>query len=201
LEPTGDITVLLERWQSGDPAALDTLMPLIYPRLKTIATSLEPHAPGALGLQATALVNEAFLRLVKQQRAGWESREHFFSLAALAMRQILTDAARTRLAVRRGGTRQRVPLHEDLQWVSIDHEEILDLNLALKDLAGLDARKVRVVELRYFLGCTAEETAELLGVSKATVDREAEVARAWLFRRLKGTAAREQAPGGSPPDR
>lgn len=161
-------------------------MPLIYPRLKAIANSIEGHRGCSLGLQATALVSEAFLRLVNQQRVGLGGREHFFSLAALAMRQILTDAARSRLTFRRGGTQQRVPLHDEVQWVSIDREEMLDLNLALEELALFDARKVRVVELRYFLGCTAEETAELLGISKATVDRETGVARAWLFRRLKG---------------
>jgi len=184
----GDITVLLQRWQEGDPNALDELMPLIYPRLKAIAGSMDHYQGGAIGLQATALVNEAFLRLVDQQRVGWEGREHFFSLAALAMRQILTDAARGRSAAKRGGAHQRVPLHEEMQWVSINSEELLDLNLALEELAEFDARKVQVVELRYFLGCTAKETAEVLGISKATVDRECDVARAWLFRRLQREA-------------
>ena len=162
-------------------------MPLIYPRLKAIAASIERHESAGSHLNATALVSEAFLRLVQQRRVAWEGREHFFSLAALAMRQILTDAVRSRLALKRGGTLQRLPLHEDVQWVSIHHEELLDLNLALDELAEFDTRKVRVVELRYFLGCTADEAADVLGVSRATVDREAEVARAWLFRRLKGT--------------
>jgi len=182
----GDITTLLQRWQDGDKTALDQLMPMIYPRLKAIATGLDRHHPDA-GLQATALVNEAFLRLVKQQGLGWESREHFFSLAARAMRQILTDNARARIAAKRGGTLKRVPLHEQVQWVSVNNEEILDLSLAMDELAQLDPRKVKMVELRYFLGCTAEETAAVLGVSKATADRELEVARAWLFRRLRGT--------------
>jgi RNA polymerase sigma factor (TIGR02999 family) len=176
----------LQRWQAGETGALDELMPLIYPRLKAIAGSLERFDSAGSNLHATALVNEAFLRLVQQQRATWEGREHFFSLAALAMRQILTDAVRSRLALKRGGTLQRTPLHEDVQWVSIHHEELLDLNLALDELAEFDNRKVRVVELRYFLGCTSEETAAVLGLSRATVDREAEVARAWLFRRLNG---------------
>jgi RNA polymerase sigma factor (TIGR02999 family) len=188
MAPPGDITVLLHRWQAGDKGALDDLMPLIYPRLKAIAGSLGRHQSINFGLQATALVNEAFLRLIGQQRLGWEGREHFFSLAALAMRQILTDAARSQLAVKRGGTNRRVPLHEDMQWVSINHEEMVDLNLALEELAEFDARKVRVVELRYFLGCTAEEAADVLGISRATVDRETNVARAWLFRRLKGVS-------------
>src|SRR5215467_4269256 len=109
----GDITVLLHRWQTGDKGALEELMPLIYPRLKAIANSMEGQQAAGDGLQATALVNEAFLRLVNQQRVGWEGREHFFSLAALAMRQILTDAARARAAFKRGGAYQRVPLHAD----------------------------------------------------------------------------------------
>ena len=186
MDSRGEITVLLERWREGDHQALDQLMPLVYPRLKAIAESFERHQSSAMNLQATALVNEAFLRLVNQRKVGWEGREHFFSLAALAMRQILTDHARSAGAAKRGGNRKRAPLHEEMQWISINHDEILDLNTALDELADFDRKKVRVVELRYFLGCTAEETAELMGVSKATVDREAEVARAWLFRRLKG---------------
>ena len=186
MDTPGDITTLLHRWQKGDKSALEELLPLIYPRLKSIANSMHRHQGATTGLQATALVNEAFLRLVNQRRVGWEGREHFFSLAALAMRQILADGARARSAMKRGGTHQRVPLHDDVQWVAVNTEEVLDLNLALEELAQFDARKVKVVELRYFLGCTADETADVLGISKATVDRESDVARAWLFRRLKG---------------
>lgn len=194
METPGEITVLLHRWNEGDHDALDRLMPLVYPRLKAIAMGLERHQAAAADLHATALVNEAFLRLVKQQRLDWEGREHFFSLSALAMRQILTDRARAEIAHKRGGTLKRLPLHEDLVWVSINHEEILDLNLAMDELAQFDARKVRVVELRYFLGCTAEETADVMSISKATVDRESDVARAWLFRRLKGGSAQPITP-------
>lgn len=182
----GDITGLLRRWREGDRAALEQLMPLVYPRLKAIAGSLARDQEPPSCLQATALVNEAFLRLVQQGRADWEGREHFFSLAALAMRQILTDNARARLSLKRGGVLRRVPLHEELPWVSVTNEEILDLNTALEELAEIDARKVRAVELRYFLGCTSEEAGEVMGISKATVDRETGVARAWLFRRLRG---------------
>lgn len=184
--PEGDITVLLRRWREGDKTALENLMPLVYPRLKEIADGVGRDRAAAHGLHATALVNEAFLRLVKQGRANWEGREHFFNLAALVMRQILTDSARSRLAMKRGGALKRVPLHDEMQWVSVASAEILDLNTALDELAAFDARKVSVVELRYFLGCTADEAAEILGLSKATIDREAEVARAWLFRRLRG---------------
>ncbi len=182
----GDITVLLRRWREGDKTALENLMPLVYPRLKEIADGVA-HGRGAdYGLHATALVNEAFLRLVKQGRAQLEGREHFFNLAALVMRRILTDSARSRLTLKRGGSLKRIPLHDEMQWVSVSSEEIVDLNTALDELAAFDARKVSVVELRYFLGCTADEAAKILGLSKATVDREAEVARAWLFRRLRG---------------
>jgi RNA polymerase sigma factor (TIGR02999 family) len=191
LEAQGEITILLRRWREGDREALNQLMPLVYPRLKAIAGGLDRHH-SADAIQATALVNEAFLRLVKQQKLGWESREHFFSLAALAMRQILTDYARARLANKRGGALKRVPLHEQMQWVSVNNEEILDLSLAMDELAQVDSRKVHLVELRYFLGCTAEEAAEVIGVSKATVDREVELARAWLFRRLKGHARTDE---------
>jgi RNA polymerase sigma factor (TIGR02999 family) len=115
-----------------------------------------------------------------------DDREHFFSFAAQMMRLILTDHARARMASKRGGGMERVPLHENLPWVSVNHEEMLDLELALEELAGFDARKVRVVELRYFLGCTADEAGEILRISKATVDRDLELARVWLFHRLKG---------------
>ena len=183
----GEITALLYRWSSGDRLALDQLMPLVYPRLKAIAHTLDRQHHPSGALQATALVNEVFLKLVKRGSVEWEGREHFYSMAAQAMRQILTDHARSSLRSKRGGERRRVPLHEQLQWVSINHEEMIDLNSAMDELAELDPRKVRVVELRYFLGCTAEEAAEILRISKATADREAEVARAWLFRRLKGS--------------
>jgi RNA polymerase sigma factor (TIGR02999 family) len=189
VESQGVITTLLLRWREGDQTALDQLMPLVYPRLKAIASGLHRNRTAAAGIQATALVNEAFLRLVKQEKVTWESREHFFSLAALAMRQILTDYARAGLATKRGGALKRVPLHEQVQWVSVNNEELLDLGLAMDELARIDPRKVRMVELRYFLGCTAEETADVLGISKATVDREVDVARAWLFRRLRGATA------------
>jgi RNA polymerase sigma factor (TIGR02999 family) len=185
----GDITVLLRRWREGNQTALEQLMPLVYPRLKVIADSVARGSVPVSDLQPTALVNEAFLRLVKQGSAAWDCREHFFSLAALVMRQILVDSARSRLASKRGGNLKRVPLHAEMMWVSINREEVIDLNAALEELEQFDSRKVRVVELRFLLGCTAEEAADILGISKATVDREAHVARAWLFRRLRGNEA------------
>ena len=182
----GEITILLRQWQGGDKQAFDQLMPLIYPRLRAMAGGLERHERVESTVQATGLVHEAYLRLLNQKSIGWEDREHFFSFAAQVMRMILTDHARARLAQKRGGASVRVPLHDSMQWVSIGGEEMVDLNRALDELEKLDARKVRIVELRYILGCTAEETGDLMKISKATVDRDLQVARAWLFRHLQG---------------
>lgn len=184
----GEVTQLLRQWQGGEKQALDQLMPLIYPRLRAMAGGLGRHERAESTVQATGLVHEAYLKLLQQKSLGWQDREHFFSFAAHVMRMILTDHARTRLAQKRGGAAVRVPLHDSMQWVSIEGEEMVDLNRALEDLEKLDARKVRIVELRYILGCTAEETADLLQLSKSTVDRDLQVARAWLFRHLKGTS-------------
>src|SRR5581483_2277290 len=138
-----DITELLRRWSDGDKSALDLLLPFVYPRLHAIAGNFERRISGDADLQATALVNEVFLKLVNLGRLDWNNREHFFAMAAVVMRQILVDHARARITQKRGGARQRVALHEDLQWVSIEHEEMLDLNLAMEEMAGFDSRKVR----------------------------------------------------------
>lgn len=156
-------------------------MPLVYPRLQAIAGSLarrESHDT----LQATALVHEVYLRLLKVRHLELTDRQHFFSFAARLMRLILVDHARLRGAGKRSGT--RIPLHEDLRWVSVDGEEVVALHHSLEDLAALDPQKVQLVELRYFLGCTSEEVSEVTGLSKSTVDRHLQLARAWLFRRL-----------------
>ena len=187
MESEGEITVLLRKWREGDKAALDLLMPLVYPRLKAIAGSLNRHEAEAPTMQPTALVHEVYMRLLNQRSLGWEDREHFFSFSAQAMRIILTDHARARLASKRGGDHVRVPLHEEIPWVSVQGPEILDLNVALDELAAIDTRKVRLIELRYYLGCTTEEAAEVLQCSKATADRDLSVARVWLFRRLNGS--------------
>jgi RNA polymerase sigma factor (TIGR02999 family) len=182
-----DITALLRQWSAGDKQAFNRLMPLIYPRLRAVAGGLGRYE-SASSLQATALVHEAYVRLLQQNSLGFEDREHFFSFAAQVMRLILTDHARARLSQKRGGGAKRIPLHENMQWVSVNGEEMLDLNRALDELEVVDARKVRIVELRYILGCTAEETSDLLRISKATVDRDLQVARAWLFRQLRGNS-------------
>ena len=187
--PTADITALLRKWRAGDRQALDELMPLVYPRLLMIASSFYQGESRDPTIGATALVHEAYLRLLHQKRLELNDREHFYSFSAQMMRYILIDHARARKAGKRGGASTQVPLHEEMKWISLDGEDVLELSQALDELEVVDARKVRLIELRYFLGCTAEEAADVQQLSKATVDRELQVARAWLFRRLKGPEA------------
>lgn len=193
MQAIGEITELLLQWKAGDRKAFDRLMPIVYPRLRAMAGSLNRGESFEYSLQATELVHEAYVRLLRQRRLAWEDREHFFSFAAKVMRLILTDHARARVAQKRGGPAERVPLNENMAWVSLGGEEMLDLDRALDELELIDAGKVRAVELRYFLGCTAEEAGEILRRSKASVDRDLQIARAWLFRRLQGTLAENSA--------
>jgi RNA polymerase sigma factor (TIGR02999 family) len=180
----GEITLLLAKWKDGDPSAFEDLMPLVYPHLRHVAAAYIRRERNPDVLQATALVHELYLRLLNQKKAAWGDRRHFYTFAAKIMRMILIDHARESQAQMRGGGRERVPLSDDLLWVNIDSPEMLDLNQALDELGTLDAYKVQLVELRYFLGCTAEETASLMQVSKATVDRDLKFTKSWLFRRL-----------------
>jgi RNA polymerase sigma factor (TIGR02999 family) len=185
LQPAkGEITLLLAKWKDGEPTAFEELMPLVYPHLREVAAAYVRRERNPDVLQATALVHELYLRLLNQKKAAWEDRRHFYTFAAKVMRMILIDHARGNQAQSRGGDLQRVPLADDLPWVNIGSPQLLDLNRALDDLAALDPYKVQLVELRYFLGCTAEETAALLQVSKATVDRELKFIKSWLYRRL-----------------
>jgi RNA polymerase sigma factor (TIGR02999 family) len=186
MEPfPGDITKLLTRWKRGDSAAFEQLVPLVYPHLKEVAAAYirREHDPGLM--QATSLVHELYLRLRNQRQATWEDRTHFYTFSAKVMRRILIDHARTQQAQCRGGGAQHVPLSDDLAWVGIGSPELIELDQALDELARLDPEKVEVIELRCFLGHTAAETADLLGLSKATVDRHLGFAKAWLYRRLR----------------
>ena len=131
------------------------------------------------------MVHELYLRLLQQKRAVGEDRSHFYTFAAKVMRRMLIDQARESQTQIRGGGQERVPLSDDLSWVNIDSPELLDLNRALDELGALDPSKVQLVELRYFLGCTAEETASLMNISKATVDRELKFIKSWLYRRIR----------------
>lgn len=185
----GEITLLLARWKDGEPSAFDELMPLVYPHLREVAAAYvrRERDPGVL--QATVLVHELYLRLLNQKKAGWEDRRHFYTFAAKVMRMILIDHARETNAERRGGGCEHTPLSDDLAWVDIGSPELLDLNRALDELGALDPEKVQLVELRCFLGCTAEETAALMQISKSTVDRELRFIRSWLYRRIHSGVA------------
>ena len=180
----GEITVLLSRWRDGESDAFEQLLPLVYPHLREVAAAYmrRERNPGAM--QATVLVHELYLRLLKQNRTALADRAHFYTYAAKVMRLILVDHARETNAQSRGGGLQRIPLSDDLSWVEIGSPEMLQLNIALEKLEMLDPRKAQLVELRYFLGCTAEETAGLMNLSKATVDRDLKFVRSWLYQRV-----------------
>jgi RNA polymerase sigma factor (TIGR02999 family) len=185
LEPaSGEITLLLAKWKEGEPSAFDQLMPLVYPHLRQVAAAYIRRERNPDVLQATALVHELYLRLMDHKKAAWEDRCHFYTFAARVMRRILIDLARSNQAQMRGAGMPHIPLSEDISWVNAGGTDMLELNRALDELQLLDCKKVQLVELRYFLGCTSEETASLLGVSKATADREMKFVRSWLFQRM-----------------
>jgi RNA polymerase sigma factor (TIGR02999 family) len=186
---TGEITILLSRWSDGESDAFDQLLPLVYPHLREVAAAYMRRERNPGSMQATVLVHELYLRLLKQNRTSLSDRTHFFTYAAKVMRLILVDHARETNAQSRGGGLQRIPLSDDLSWVEIGSPEVLQLNIALEKLETKDARKAQLVELRYFLGCTADETAELMNLSKATVDRDLKFARSWLYQRVYPEAA------------
>ena len=179
-----EVTQLLAAWREGEQDALDKLMPLVYDELRRIASRYMKREHSGHTLQTTALVNEAYLRLVGQQNVDWQNRAHFFGVAASVMRHLLVDRARATGRVRRGANPQQVSLDEAAVMSEQKGEELLALDEALSKLNEIDERKVRIVELRYFSGLSAEETAEVLGVSEITVKREWLKAKAWLYREL-----------------
>jgi RNA polymerase sigma factor (TIGR02999 family) len=181
----GEITLLLQRWSEGESGAVEQLAPLVYDHLRSVAAGYLNRERAGVTLQATGLVNELFVRLLKQKRAELTGRAHFFTFAARMMRRILVDAARARTAVKRGAPCERLSLSPELAWVDPREEGMLDLDQALDELAAAQPDKARIVELRVFLGCTSEETAELESISKATVDREMRFALAWLYKRIQ----------------
>ena len=185
----GEITVLLNQWKAGTSGAFDQLVPLVYPHLRELAGAYLRREPAPDLMQATSLVNELYLRLISQKKADWTDRAHFYTFSAKMMRRILIDNARLNLAARRGARAEHVPLDEDIAWIGVGSAEMLELNQGLEALSHIDALKVQLVELRYFLGCTAKETAEISNLSKATVDRELKFARSWLFRYIQGASA------------
>jgi RNA polymerase sigma factor (TIGR02999 family) len=185
LQPeTGEITLLLAKWQGGEDSVFEQLMPLVYPHLRQVAAAYIRRERNPDLLQATALVHELYLKLLTQKKVAYEDRRHFYTFAAKVMRRILIDHARGNQAQIRGGGGVHVPLSDDLPWVAVGSDDLLELNRALEELNEIDAHKVQLVELRYFLGCTSEETAALMKTSKATVDRDMKFIKSWLYRRL-----------------
>ena len=180
-----NVTQLLTAWSTGDRSAFDSLIQIIYSELHRLAGRYMGLERVGHPLNTTALVNEAYLRLVNQNNVSWQNRAHFFAVSAQAMRSILIDMARGRNRLRRGGGARHVSLDETLVFSDSRAADLIALDDALTRLANLDERKSRIVEMRYFGGLTVEETAEVLKLSVATVDREWRRARAWLYNELK----------------
>ena len=178
-----DVTQLLGAIERGDPAAAEQLLPLLYDELRRLAAAQMAREKPGQTLDATALVHEAYLRLVGDQH--FENRRHFFAAAAEAMRRILVENARRKARRKHGGDRQRQELHPDLAVAAATDEEVLALDAALAKLAELDPIKVRLVELRYFAGLTGDQAAKALGISPSTADRHWVFARAWLRREME----------------
>jgi len=190
-ESTADVTGLLIAWSEGDSAALDALLPVVYAELRRQARRALRREGAGHTLQPTALVHEAYLKLVDQQPSRWEGRAQFYGVAARCMRQVLVDAARTRRAAKRGGGAHPITLSDADGLAAAPAaggeaagHDVLALDAALARLAALDPEQARLVELRYFAGLTLDETAATLGISPATVSREWTVARRWLRREL-----------------
>jgi RNA polymerase sigma factor (TIGR02999 family) len=179
-----EVTQLLLAWSAGDPEALARLMPLVHAELHRLAKQYMRGERPDPALQTTALVNEAFLRLVDAREVRWQNRAHFFAVSARLLRQILVDFARSRGYQKRGGGARHVPLDEALAFGQERDEDLVALDDALRALAAVDARKSQVVELRFFGGLSVEETAEILQVSPETVRRDWRLAKAWLRRHL-----------------
>lgn len=194
---TANITVLLRRWQEGDSLAYDLVIDWAYQRMLAIAAGLIAHE--RMATEPAALVHEAYLRLRNLRRMEWRDRNHFFSVAAAELRRVLIDQARKRIAEKREGARRRIPVSEDLAWVDARGQDILDLDQALNELEVVDSEKVRLVELRYLMGCTVPEICELRGVSDATVERHLRFARSWLYGRLHAGGGEPALPAEVPP--
>lgn len=182
---SGQITRLLVAWSRGDRQALDELAPLVYDELRMVAEAYLSRERG-YSLQTTELVHEAFLRVLEQQHLPWQSRTHFYGIAARMMRRILVDHARKYLYAKRGAGAKKLSLEEAPVLAVARAPELVALDEALGHLAAIAPVQAHVVELRYFGGLTREEVAEILGISRATVTRQWRVARAWLYRYLEG---------------
>lgn len=182
---TDEVTQLLIELSEGNRVTVDLLLPLIYDELRRLAMNYLRRERPDHTLQATALVHEAYLRLVDQSRVNWQNRAHFFGIAAQIMRRLLVDYARRHNAEKRGADFQKLTLDENIERAVERSEEIVALDRALEALAAIDEQKARIVELRYFGGLTVEETAEVMGVTPITIKRHWRMAKAWLYGQMK----------------
>lgn len=182
---SGQVTALLFAWRAGNQTALEQLIPLVYEELHQLAGRYMRREKGSHTLQATALVNEAYLRLAKEQDRTWENRTHFFAVAAQIMRNLLVDHARAAQRVKRGGGAAQAMLEESSAVISADPDEVLALDEALQTLAKVDPRAARIVELRYFVGLSNSEAADVLQISEKTAKRDWSAAKAWLEAELR----------------
>jgi RNA polymerase sigma factor (TIGR02999 family) len=181
----GQVTELLQRWNTGDKEALNTLLPIVYQDLRRLARNYLHHEDSAHTLESTALVHEAYLRLCNQRDPKWNDRVHFFAVAARMLRRILIDHARRKSAKKRVNKNVSDPFEEALTVPIGSNVDLIPLDEALSELAKFDLRKCQVVEMRFFSGLTATEIAGVLGTTEATVRRDWNIARAWLYRRMK----------------
>ena len=181
----GEITHLLGLWEKGESGFAERLAPLVYERLREIAEAYLRNERIDHTLQPTAVVNEIFVDLLHLRQIGLRDREHFFTFAAKLARRILVDSARKSKSGKRGGGWQRIPLEAELAWISDEEAGCLDLSAALEELAEFDPMKTRIIEVHFFLGCSVQETAELLHISKSTVERGLRFSLAWLGNRLR----------------
>jgi RNA polymerase sigma factor (TIGR02999 family) len=183
----GEVTAWLKRLNEGHPQAQEKLAPMVIDELRRLARHYMANERVGHTLQPTALVNEAYLRMAGYQNLNWKGRSHFIGVAAAVMRQVLIDYARKRLAMKRGGDQEEVPLDDDWESLSVEQsEELLDLHSALQRLEKMNPRHSKIVELKYFGGLSIDEIAEVLGVSSITVKRDWTVVRSWLRAELKG---------------
>jgi RNA polymerase sigma factor (TIGR02999 family) len=186
------ITQLLLQWGTGDRSALDKLLPLVYDQLRRLAQSYLRRNRNSSTLQPTVLVHEAYLKLINQEQTSWQNRAQFFGLAAKIMRDLLVDHARRARAAKRGGDNFSLSLSEADQIGNSPNLDLLALNEAMNELAKFKPRHCQIIEMRFFGGLTIEETAEVLAISHATVERDWNFARTWLYRQLKSIADSEQ---------
>ena len=184
------VTCILRRIQEGDLKAVESLLPLVYAELRRLAGASMKAERHSHTLQPTALVHEAYLQLFAESDQSWENRAHFFSTAARAMRRILVDHAREKGALKRGAARTRIELSHEFPMPSAREDSVIAVDAALEKLARVDERKGQVVELLFFGGLTAEEAASVLGISRRTVLRDWQYAKAWLYRSIRSTAPR-----------